>query len=62
MLEHINVFWIIAIIILMLILLWFVNYNTYYEPTKNRLISDKNMSRRKASVLAFLYTLMPFLI
>ncbi|MBS0949169.1 hypothetical protein JK159_02070 [Weissella minor] len=62
MLEHINIFWIIAIIILMLILLWFVNYKTYYEPTKNRLISDKNMSRRKASVLAFLYTLMPFLI
>lgn len=30
MLEHINIFWIIAIIILMLILLWFVNYKTYY--------------------------------
>ncbi|RRG17586.1 hypothetical protein D3P96_06435 [Weissella viridescens] len=62
MLRHINIFWIIAFVIFVIGIVWFVNYKAYYMPTKNRLMNEKNMSKGKASFLAFIYTIIPFLI
>lgn len=62
MLEHINIFWIIAFIILVIIIVCFVNYKVYYVQIRAYLMSEKNMSKGKASLLAFLYIVVPFLI